>query len=34
MRDTYCGKCCEGCAFAQELNCPGCKTEQYSPVSA
>ena len=34
MTETYCGKCCEGCNFAQQLNCSGCKIMPYSPTAA
>lgn len=34
MMNSYCGKCCGECALAEQLNCPGCKAEQYSPMAA
>lgn len=34
MAETYCGKTCEACSFATQLNCPGCKAAQYSPMAA
>lgn len=34
MANSYCGKCCGECALAEQLNCPGCKAEQYSPMAA
>ena len=34
MANSYCGKRCGECVLAEQLNCPGCKTEQYSPISA
>ena len=34
MAETYCGKTCEACSFATQLNCPGCKAAQYSPIAA
>ena len=34
MAETYCGKTCEACSFAKQLNCPGCKAAQYSPIAA
>lgn len=34
MSETYCGKHCSECAFAEQLNCPGCKTDGYSPMAA
>ena len=34
MVNSYCGKICDNCAFAEQLNCPGCKTQQYSPIAA
>lgn len=26
MSETYCGKSCEGCAYKEKLECPGCKS--------
>ena len=34
MVNSYCGKICDNCTFAEQLNCPGCKTQQYSPIAA
>ena len=34
MANSYCGKICANCTFAEQLNCPGCKAEQYSPMAA
>lgn len=34
MANSYCGKCCAECTFAEQLNCPGCKAERYSPMAA
>lgn len=34
MWETYCGKRCTECAYAEELSCPGCKTDGYSPMAA
>ena len=34
MSESYCGKCCAECSFAEQLNCPGCKTGAYSPMAA
>lgn len=34
MANSYCGKTCDCCTFAEQLSCPGCKAERYSPISA
>ncbi len=34
MANSYCGKICDDCALAKQLNCPGCKAEQYSSIAA
>lgn len=34
MWESYCGKCCTECTFAEQLNCPGCKADAYNPVAA
>lgn len=34
MSETYCGKSCLNCTYASQLQCPGCRNNGYSPVSA
>lgn len=34
MSETYCGKTCTNCTYAEQLSCPSCNCGQYSPVSA
>ncbi len=34
MWESYCGKCCTECSFAEQLNCPGCKAGAYGPMAA
>lgn len=32
MADTYCGKICENCTYAEALSCPGCKDGPGRPI--
>ena len=34
MAETYCGKTCDNCSFAEQCSCPGCKADHYSPIAA